>query len=67
VLAGRGAELHELYSAPIRATAERRGWVGLVGGKTPAGGSLATRPLLLLDDLHWAHPGSCWSSLQSVL
>ena len=37
VLAGRVAELHELHSAAVRAAAERRGWVGLVGGEPGIG------------------------------
>ena len=31
VLAGRVAELRELHGAAVRAAAERRGWVGLIG------------------------------------
>jgi tetratricopeptide (TPR) repeat protein len=37
VLAGRVAELHELHGAAVRAAAERRGWVGLVGGEPGIG------------------------------
>jgi len=37
VLAGRVAELHELHGATVRAAAERRGWVGLVGGEPGIG------------------------------
>ena len=37
MLAGRVAELHELHSAAVRAAAERRGWVGLVGGEPGIG------------------------------
>jgi tetratricopeptide (TPR) repeat protein len=37
VLAGRGAELSELHGAAVRAAAERRGWVGLVGGEPGIG------------------------------
>jgi tetratricopeptide (TPR) repeat protein len=48
VLAGRVAELHELHGAAVRAAAERRGWVGLVGGepgigKTRLAAACATR------------------------
>jgi hypothetical protein len=37
VLAGRVAELLELHGAAVRAVAERRGWVGLVGGEPGIG------------------------------
>jgi tetratricopeptide (TPR) repeat protein len=37
VLAGRVAELRELHSAAVRAAAERRGWVGLIGGEPGIG------------------------------
>jgi AAA ATPase-like protein len=37
VLAGRVAELSELHGAALRAAAERRGWVGLVGGEPGIG------------------------------
>jgi predicted ATPase len=37
VLAGRAAELGELCGAAVRAAAERRGWVGLVGGEPGIG------------------------------
>src|SRR5215472_8553007 len=37
VLAGRVAELCELHGAAVRAAAERRGWVGLVGGEPGIG------------------------------
>jgi AAA ATPase domain len=37
VLAGRVAELHELHGAAVRAAAEQRGWVGLVGGEPGIG------------------------------
>jgi hypothetical protein len=37
VLAGRVAELRELHGAAVRAAAERRGWVGLVGGEPGIG------------------------------
>jgi tetratricopeptide (TPR) repeat protein len=37
VLAGRVAERHELHHAAVRAAAERRGWVGLVGGEPGIG------------------------------
>ena len=37
MLAGRGAELSELHGAAVRAAAERRGWVGLVGGEPGIG------------------------------
>jgi AAA ATPase domain len=37
VLAGRVAELCELHSSAVRAAAERRGWVGLVGGEPGIG------------------------------
>ena len=37
MLAGRVAELHELHGAAVRAAAERRGWVGLVGGEPGIG------------------------------
>jgi hypothetical protein len=37
VLAGRLAELRELHGAAVRAAAERRGWVGLVGGEPGIG------------------------------
>jgi tetratricopeptide (TPR) repeat protein len=37
VLAGRVAELGELYGAAVRAAADRRGWVGLVGGEAGIG------------------------------
>jgi tetratricopeptide (TPR) repeat protein len=37
VLAGRVAELRELRGAAARAAAERRGWVGLVGGEPGIG------------------------------
>src|SRR4249920_3118549 len=37
VLAGRVAELFELHGAAVRAAAERRGWVGLVGGEPGIG------------------------------
>jgi hypothetical protein len=36
-LAGRVAELQELYDAAVGAAADRRGWVGLVGGKPGIG------------------------------
>ncbi len=37
MLAGRVAELRELHGAAVRAAAERRGWVGLVGGEPGIG------------------------------
>jgi tetratricopeptide (TPR) repeat protein len=37
VLAGRVAELGELHGAAVRAAADRRGWVGLVGGEPGIG------------------------------
>ena len=37
VLAGRAEELRELHGAAMRAVAERRGWVGLVGGEPGIG------------------------------
>jgi predicted ATPase len=37
VLAGRVAELRELHGAAVRAAAERRGWVGLIGGEPGIG------------------------------
>jgi len=37
VLAGRGAELSELHGAAVRSAAERRGWVGLIGGEPGIG------------------------------
>jgi tetratricopeptide (TPR) repeat protein len=37
VLVGRVAELRELHGAAMRAAAERRGWVGLVGGEPGIG------------------------------
>ena len=37
MLAGRVAELCELHGAAVRAAAERRGWVGLVGGEPGIG------------------------------
>jgi DNA-binding SARP family transcriptional activator len=37
VLAGRVAELGELHGAAMQAAAERRGWVGLVGGEPGIG------------------------------
>ncbi|HEY3952158.1 MAG TPA: AAA family ATPase [Streptosporangiaceae bacterium] len=37
VLAGRVAELRELHGSAVRAAAERRGWVGLVGGEPGIG------------------------------
>jgi tetratricopeptide (TPR) repeat protein len=37
VLVGRAAELRELRDAALRAAAERRGWVGLVGGEPGIG------------------------------
>ena len=37
VLVGRVAELSELYGAAVRAAAERRGWVGMVGGEPGIG------------------------------
>ena len=37
MLAGRVAELHELYDAAVRAAAEKRGWVGLIGGEPGIG------------------------------
>ena len=37
MLAGRVAELRELHSAAVRAAAERRGWVGLIGGEPGIG------------------------------
>ena len=36
-LVGRVAELRELHGAALRAAAERRGWVGLVGGEPGIG------------------------------
>jgi tetratricopeptide (TPR) repeat protein len=40
VLVGRVAELRELHGAAVRAAAERRGWVGLVGGEPGIGKTL---------------------------
>ena len=37
MLAGRVAELREVHGAALRAAAERRGWVGLVGGEPGIG------------------------------
>jgi hypothetical protein len=37
VLAGRVPELRELHGAAVRAAAERRGWVGLIGGEPGIG------------------------------
>ena len=37
MLAGRVAELRELHGAAVRAAAERRGWVGLIGGEPGIG------------------------------
>ena len=37
VLAGRAGELRELQGAAGRAAAERRGWVGLIGGEAGIG------------------------------
>ena len=37
MLAGRVAELCELHGSAVRAAAERRGWVGLVGGEPGIG------------------------------
>ncbi len=37
MLEGRVAELSELHGAAVRAAAERRGWVGLVGGEPGIG------------------------------
>ena len=37
MLVGRVAELRELHDAAARTAAERRGWVGLVGGEPGIG------------------------------
>ncbi len=37
MLAGRVAELRELHGAAVRAAAERRGWLGLIGGEPGIG------------------------------
>ena len=37
MLAGRVAELRELHGAAVRAAAERRGWIGLIGGEPGIG------------------------------
>jgi MoxR-like ATPase len=37
VLAGRVPELRELHGAAVRAAAEGRGWVGLIGGEPGIG------------------------------